>query len=205
LKYASPDCRTSALLTIDVQRDFTNQIAGTTERLPAMRRVLDFYRQQGWPIVHIVRLYRADGANVDLCRRELIEKGGQIVIPGSIGAELVDPLKLTPNLRLDADLLLSGRLQQIGKNEWALYKPRWDAFYGTSLEEHLKELGISTVVVVGCNFPNCPRSTVYGASMRDFRVVLIADAVSGVYEQGLRELNNIGVPTPSTDEWLASI
>jgi nicotinamidase-related amidase len=208
MNYTAPDFKTSALLTIDVQRDFTDpgapaEIAGTAERLPAMRRVLEFYRQKGLPVVHVVRLYLRDGTNVDVCRREVIENGKEIVIPDSTGADLVEPLKRTPDLRLDAELLLSGRLQQMGKNEWAIYKPRWDAFYGTSLEEHLRGLGISTVVVVGCNYPNCPRSTVYGASMRDFRTVLLADAVSGVYEQGLRELNNIGVPTPSSYEWLA--
>ncbi|GEM_PF-6471083 len=39
--------------------------------------------------------------------------------------------------------------------------------------------------------------------MRDFRVVLIPDAVSGVYEQGLKELRGIGVATPSVREYLA--
>jgi len=34
-------------------------------------------------------------------------------------------------------------------------------------------------------------------------VALIADAVSGVYDQGLRELNGIGVSTPSADEYLS--
>jgi hypothetical protein len=38
--------------------------------------------------------------------------------------------------------------------------------------------------------------------MRDFRTVLIADAVSGVYDEGLRELNAIGVATPSSQEYL---
>jgi nicotinamidase-related amidase len=90
----------------------------------------------------------------------------------------------------------------LADNEWAMYKPRWDAFYGTPLESHLRSLGVNTIVVVGCNFPNCPRATVYGASARDFRVVLISDAVSGVYDQGLRELNGIGVSTPSADEYL---
>ena len=33
----------------------------------------------------------------------------------------------------------------------------------------------------------------YEASERDFRVVCVDDAVSGLYEQGRRELDNIGV------------
>jgi hypothetical protein len=36
--------------------------------------------------------------------------------------------------------------------------------------------------------------------MRDFRTVLIADAVSGVYDRGLEELRGIAVATPSSEE-----
>jgi nicotinamidase-related amidase len=206
-KYTTPDLERSALLTVDVQRDFTipgaiAEIPGTNECVPAMRRILHAYRQLGLPIVHVVRLYLADGTNADLCRKEIVENGISIVRPGSDGAELAEPLKRDADVSLDANILFAGKLQMLANNEWAMYKPRWDAFYGTPLEKHLRDLAVSTVVVVGCNFPNCPRATIYGASMRDFRAVLISDAVSGVYEQGLLELNRIGVATPSSEECL---
>ena len=206
--YTTPVPERSVLLTIDVQHDFTEpdapaEIAGTHDRLPVMRRVLDAYRRQHLPIIHVLRLYLPDGTNADLCRRAAIENGNAVVLPGSAGAELVEALKPTPDTRVDATLLLANQLQLLADYEWAMYKPRWDAFYGTPLESHLRSLGVNTIVVVGCNFPNCPRATVYGASARDFRVALIADAVSGVYDQGLRELNGIGVSTPSADEYLS--
>lgn len=167
-----------------------------------MRRVLDAYRRYCLPIVHVIRLYLADGTNVDLCRRESIEAGKAVVLPGSRGAELVEPLKPRQNVLLDTNVLLAGQLQVLAENEWVMYKPRWDAFYRTPLEKHLLDLAITTVVVVGCNFPNCPRASIYGASMRDFRTVLIPDAVSGVYDLGIKELNGIGGATPSSDEFL---
>ena len=206
-KYTTPDLERSALLTIDVQRDFTipgavAEIPGTNERVPNIGRILYAYRQRALPIVHAVRLYLADGTNADLCRKEIVEEGKSIVRPGTLGAELVEPLKRDADVLLDANRLLEGKLQMLADNEWAMYKPRWDAFYGTPLEKHLRDLAVSAVVVVGCNFPNCPRATIYGASMRDFRAVLIADAVSGVYEQGLLDLNRIGVGTPSSEEYL---
>ncbi len=182
-----------ALLTIDVQEDFARLIAGTRECVPAMQRVLAAFRQRGLPIVHVVRLYLADGSNADLCRRESIRNGAPLVTPGSDGAELVAGLTPDPSMRLDADLLLNGGFQYVGKNEWVMYKPRWDAFYSTALEEHLRKLGVTTVAVVGCNFPNCPRATIYGASMRDFPVAIFAEAISGIYEKGIEELANIGV------------
>lgn len=52
---------------------------------------------------------------------------------------------------------------------------------------------IDTVVVAGCNYPNCPRTSIYEASERDYRVVLVEDAVSGLYERVRTEMTNIGV------------
>ncbi len=83
-----------------------------------------------------------------------------------------------------------------------MYKPRWGAFYQTPLGEHLNDLCTNTLVMCGCNFPNCPRVRIYEASERDFRVVLVTDATSGVYERGLRELGNIGVNLVDSDSCL---
>lgn len=52
---------------------------------------------------------------------------------------------------------------------------------------------MTTLVFSGCNFPNCPRTSIYEASERDFRVVVARNAVSGLYERGERELVGIGV------------
>jgi nicotinamidase-related amidase len=163
-----------------------------------MQRVLHAYRERGLPIVHVVRLYLPDGSNADLCRR-----GTNLVAPGSDGAELVAGLKPDPAVHLDAPLLLGGGFQKFRKHEWAMYKPRWDAFYGTPLEAHLRTLGVTTVSMIGCNFPNCPRSTIYGASMRDFRLAIFADAISGIYERGIAELRNIGVAAMNSAECAA--
>jgi nicotinamidase-related amidase len=96
-------------------------------------------------------------------------------------------------MTLDDERLLAGEVQTLGPEESAIYKPRWGAFYETALEEHLRERGVTTLVFCGCNFPNCPRTSIYEASERDFRVVLAHDAVSGLYERGERELAGIGI------------
>ena len=83
-----------------------------------------------------------------------------------------------------------------------MYKPRWGVFYQTPLREHLNDLCTNTLLICGCNFPNCPQATIYEASERDFRVVLVTDATSGVYERGLRELGNIGVNLVDSDSCL---
>jgi nicotinamidase-related amidase len=198
-KYTTPDWANAALLTIDTQRDFTLQgapaeIAGTAEIVPVMQRLVETFRDENRPIVHVVRLYLSNGSNADLCRKEAVEQGESVAVaPGSEGAELVEELKPSQRASLDPELLLAGGFQEITDNEWIMYKPRWGAFYQTSLQEHLLSLGVNTLVVSGCNFPNCPRATIYEASERDFRVVLVSDSVSGLYKRGMQELENIGV------------
>ena len=207
--YTEPDLSKSALVTIDVQRDFSlrgapAEIAGTMENVPNMVRLLSMFRRVFRPIVHVVRLYRADGSNVDLCRRALIRSGTSVVRPGSEGAELVGELLPDPTAKLDCGLLLDGGVQFFSQNESVIYKPRWGAFYQTPLQKHLEALKVNTIVVCGCNFPNCPRTTIYEASERDFKVVLVRDAVSGLYRKAEEELLNIGVHLSSTADLAGS-
>lgn len=197
-QYTQPQWSKSALLTIDVQEDFTRPgtpayISGTETILPYLQKLLKHYRRINQPIYHIVRFYKPDGTNAEICRKKSVEEGQHIVSPGSEGAELAKELKPNNSLRLNASQLMKGEPQQIGNNEWALLKPRWGAFFQTKLEKLLFELKVSTLVVTSCNFPNCPRTSIYEASEHDFRIVLASDAVSGLYLRGKQELENIGV------------
>jgi nicotinamidase-related amidase len=94
---------------------------------------------------------------------------------------------------LDYAALLSGEMQSIGVREVVLFKPRWSGFYRTALEDWLRQQGCDTVVVAGCNLPNCPRATLFDASERDFRAVLITDAVSQASDERLADLERIGI------------
>ncbi len=203
--YTKPHWSRSVLLTIDVQQDFTVPgapafILGTSEIVPAIRRLLSAYRYANLPIIHVIRLYLPNGSNVDLCRRARIEGGARIIVPGTEGSNIVKELLPSPSVLLDSESLLRGDLQCIGHREWVMYKPRWGAFYRTLLEEHLLELGVDTVVFSGCNFPNCPRTSIYEASERDLRTVVVKDAISGLYGRGAEELQRIGTTLVTTDE-----
>ncbi len=211
-RYTRPRADTAALLLIDVQRDFIDAphaagddapmpVAGTRAAIPAMARLAAAFRQRGLPIVHVVRLYLPDGSNVDLVRRESIEAGARIAVPGSAGSQIAAEL-LPKSVDVDHELLLAGGFQEVGTAEHVMYKPRWGAFYGTALERHLRESGSDTLVFAGCNFPNCPRTSIYEASERDFRLVLVSDAISGLYERGVAECRAIGVDVLSVSEAL---
>lgn len=195
--YTDPDFPTAALITIDMQRDVLDgeplEVPGTSAAVGPARALAEAFRRASRPIVHVVRLYRADGANVDPCRRRKVAEGGRVLAPGTPGSQLAPLLLPDPDLVLEDDSLLAGRVQALGPSESAIYKPRWGAFYKTPLEEHLRSHAVTTLVFCGCNFPNCPRTSIYEASERDFRVVVARDAVSGLYERGERELAGIGV------------
>ena len=156
--YTRPDPEQAALLTIDTQNDFTlpgapAEIEGTVDAVPRMARLAGAFRSAEAPIVHVVRLYEADGSNVDRCRRAAIEEGAEIVRPGTDGAELVEKLKPSEDVGLEADRLLDGEFQQLGSREWLLYKPRWSASSGPSLNRSMS-IGIRTGVIDcnRCNF-----------------------------------------------------
>jgi len=196
-QYTRPDFSSMALVTIDMQQDFLAgqvfEIPGTSEILPQLLKLAISFRRARLPIVHMVRLYKSDASNVDLCRRAAVEQGAVMVRPGTRGAELAAELGPSCDFRLDANTLLSGMPQPLGPSEWAMFKPRWGAFYQTCLAEHLTALGVTSIAFAGCNFPNCPRASIYQASERDFRLVLITDAVSGLYDRGKEEMEAIGV------------
>ena len=68
-RYTEPDLNAAALITIDTQRDTLDgqplEIPGTSALLPNVRRLLAAFRAYRRPIVHIVRLYKTDGSNVE--------------------------------------------------------------------------------------------------------------------------------------------
>ena len=192
-----PDFKKCAIVVIDMQNDFVlpqavSEIKGSYEIRNEIADILKAARKNEIPIIHIVRLYEKDGINADLCRREILKRGIQIVAPNTEGADILKDLKPNEEI-LNFNLLMKGGFQELSKKEWVMYKSRWGAFYKTDLENFLHSREINTLIILGCNFPNCIRATIYEASERDFKVVVVYDAISQVYEKGLQEIEAIGI------------
>jgi nicotinamidase-related amidase len=200
--YTTPHWAAAALVVVDLQRDFLDDgvsaVPGTTAVVPNVAKMAETFRLAGRPIAHIVRLYPPGGSDVDPPRRRVIEGGAQVVAPDSEGAQIAEGVAPNP-VRLDTALLLSGGIQQVGDREVVLFKPRWSGFYRTGLQEWLDQEGCDTVVVAGCNLPNCPRATLFDASERDLRAVLVTDAVSQTSDERLTDLERIGVHLYTTE------
>ncbi len=206
--YVEPHLSSAALLTIDTQNDFAEgpyTIAGTAAAASSIAGLARGWRAAGLPIVHIVRFYRDDGSNVDACRRSLIQSGMRLVSPGSSGSQLVSGITPEGADDLDCELLLRGEIQRLGPHEAVIYKPRWSAFFGTPLDPYLLAAGISTLVVTGCNYANCPRATIYDASCRDYRLIVVRDAISGIQGRDVTQLEGIGAVVASSEELLAAL
>lgn len=204
-----PHFAAAALVTIDVQVDTLDggplEIPGTSAAVPAIDALCGAFREARRPIVHMIRLYTADGANAEPARRGLVSGSVPILRPGSLGRLLAPGVLASDAVDLDDDLLLSGKPFVVGIGEVVMYKPRWGAFFDTALEDYLRRNEVDTVVVCGCNYPNCPRASVYEASERDFRIVLVDDAVSGVYDLGRQEMETIGVSVMPTAEVVSAV
>lgn len=207
--HLAPHWASAALITIDMQRDFLSDrpfgLAGTTEIMPSLRSLTEAWRAAKRPIVHVVRLYPRTGDDIDRVRRTLIASGVSFVSPGTPGRLLAPGLPPAGAPDLDDDLLLSGRPQPLGPGEYAVYKPRWGAFYRTPLADLLTGHGVDTLAFAGCNLPNCPRASIIEAHERDFRVALATDAVSQASEQGFREIAGLGTTLFRTADLVAAI
>lgn len=199
-EFTQPHFDACALVVIDMQADFCeggeNPVAGTAAVIPRVAQLLRAFRRSSRPIVHVIRLY--DGDDVDSVRRASIRAGRSLVRPGTPGAEIAPDLAPASAPGLDSPLLLSGALQQAGPNETVMWKPRWSAFFRTSLEQHLAATHVDTILVAGCNFPNCPRATIYDATARDLRVVVVADALSGFSPTDVDQMIAIGAVAATT-------
>ena len=64
------------------------------------------------------------------------------------------------------------------EDEVTVRKPRYDAFYGTSLEHMLRIWGVDTLIICGTVANICVFYTASGAAMRWFRVLVPDDCIS---------------------------
>lgn len=132
------------------------------EALPNIARLLPVAREAGVAVVHCLVQRRPDGLGSNHNAR--IFAGGAKgvdITPGSEGATLLPELGPRPS-----DLLLT---------RWHGVGPMG----GTDLDAVLRNLGVSTIVVVGVSLNIAIPNLVMDAVNRGYRVVLPRDGVAG--------------------------
>ena len=165
----------AAVVGIDLHRGHLDMAVATMPAAPdvaarvvaANRRLFDWSRAQGIPVIHLVTQYRdADEIRLNAFWRTRAEdphnprqnvmKHNLIGMPGG---------EVMPGL-LDA------------KRDWVVdTKKRYNCFVATDLELLLRSHGINTLIVTGVNTNSCILSTVTAACSMDYAVIVPSDCV----------------------------
>lgn len=158
---------TTAIVVVDMQNDFVHEDGALYA--PNSGAAID-------PVADLVVDARGAGAEVIYTRDvhpedqfedahyyDEFEQWGEHVVQGTWGAEIVDPL--TPN---DGDYIVEKRT--------------YDAFHETGLDGYLTEQGIDNLLICGTLANVCVLHTASSAGLRDYRPVLVEDAVGYIEE-----------------------
>ncbi len=133
------------------------------EALPNIARLLPAARAAGVRVVHCLVQRRPDGLGSNHNAKIFAMGGNQVdITPGTPGAELLPELGPEPS-----DLVL---------RRWHGVGPMG----GTDLDAVLRNLGVSTIVVVGVSLNIAIPNLVMDAVNAAYRVVLPRDAVAGI-------------------------
>ncbi|XP_062155470.1 probable inactive nicotinamidase At3g16190 isoform X2 [Alnus glutinosa] len=121
---------------------------------------------------------------------QVARQRGILIVWGSVGAELVDGLV-------------------IKEGDYKLVKMRFSAFFATHLHSLLQGAGINNLVITGVQTPNCIRQTVFDAVALDYQsVTVIVDATAAatpdIHVANIFDMKNVGVATPTLQEWCES-
>ncbi|KAK8574732.1 hypothetical protein V6N13_034019 [Hibiscus sabdariffa] len=183
----------TALLVIDMQNDFIlddglMRVNGGKAIVPNVIKAVEIARQRGILVVWVVREHDYLGRDAELFRRHLYPPGKEgPTTKGTLGAELVDGLV-------------------IKEGDYKLVKTRFSAFFDTHLHSFLQSNGVNSLVVVGVQTPNCIRQTVFDAVAHNYQpVTVVVDATAAatpdIHDANLFDMRNIGVATPTMQEW----
>lgn len=172
------DPATTALVTMELQRG----VVGEEALLPALPaavrqggvleaagRICDAARRAGVRVVHNVIAERADGAGqavncklLALAAKRRAEFGSNPTDIGRPGAALVDELRAGP-----ADIVVA---RSHGLTP----------FTSTSLDQILRNLGVSSIVLIGVSINIGIMGAALSAVDLGYQVIVVSDAVAGV-------------------------
>ena len=180
----------AALLVIDMQRFFLDRESHAfmpegAEAIPLINGLIHAFRDRAWPV---------------LFTRHVHPKGSD---PGTMGKWWSDVmwegshyLDIHPQIELLSD-------------DKVIQKQRYDAFMGTDLEEHLKGLGMTQVVITGVMTHLCCETTARTAFNKDFEVFFVHDctatASEELHESSLRTLAHGFAVLVSSDEVIKAL
>lgn len=176
----SIDPKRTAILAMDLQNDIVNATPNGTVVLAAIRRVLDAGRRKGVPVVYVTVSFRADYGDLPAAsplfqgvrQYEMLRAG----TPGAAIHEAVRPH--------DGELVVN--------------KTCVNPFLTSNLEQVLRILDASTLVLMGLWTNYVVEGTARHASDLGYRVVVVGDACASNTDENHAFAINIILPTVAT-------
>jgi biuret amidohydrolase len=175
------DFRKSALLIIDMQRDFLepggfgaalgNDVTRLQAAVGPCRNLLDAARRSGILVIHTREGHRPDLSDAPPLKVDRGDPALRIGAPGPMGRILV---RGEPGHDIIPELY-----PVVG--EPVIDKPGKGAFYQTDLELLLHNRGITTLLVCGVTTEVCVNTTVREANDRGFRCVVLSDCCASYF------------------------
>ena len=181
--YALPSLEQTALIVIDMQRDFLEpggfgaMLSNPVERLqqivPVVERLLQACRQAGMTIIHTLEGHQPDLSDCPAAKRQrgqlpqrIGDPGpmGRILVLGEPGNAIIEPLQPQPG-------------------EIVIPKPGKGAFYQTPLQDILQQRGISHLLFAGVTTEVCVQSTMREANDRGYECLLVEDATESYFPE----------------------
>jgi nicotinamidase-related amidase len=176
------DTATTALVIIDMQRDFVlpggfgEKLGNDTSLLLAAveptQQVLEMARKKGMLVVHTREGHRPDLTD---CPPAKLTRGGKTFIgtPGPMGRILV---------RGEQGHDIVHQLYPIA-GEPVIDKPGKGSFHATDLHQILLDRRIKTLVVCGVTLEVCVHTTVREANDRGYECVVLSDCVASYFPE----------------------
>ena len=148
----------NCLIVIDMQNDFLERLEDDDRAglILNTNQLIDLFRVSGCPVIWVQQLLSPDLSDAPLLFRD---RGRSVVIDGTSGAEI------------HSDLARSA-------DDTVVIKKRFSAFFGTDLEQILRDLAPERVTLAGVDTHACVRATAIDAYQRDIRVLLASDCLA---------------------------
>ncbi len=170
------DPRTTALLVIDMQRDFVepggfgealgNDVSRLGAIVPTVRDLLAWCRARGVRVIHTREGHRPDLADCPPAKRRRGDAKTRIGDAGPMGRLLVDGEPGNDIVPALAPL----------PSETVIVKPGKGAFWATPLADILRGHGVTHLLLAGVTTEVCVQTTMREANDRGYECLLIEDA-----------------------------
>lgn len=179
------DPHRTVVLTVDMQNEYLDAGCAAAPVAPEdaarvitqSRRLLNFARAQGMPVVHAYVKRRPVEVERGLGLAPYVEASQRARLSQNAQAEArraPDRIEGTPQAEIPADLVAPG-------DTHVTTKRAMDSFHGTELDVLLERVfRPETVVVTGINTDTCVYATAFAASHRGYRPVVISDCVASM-------------------------